>query len=380
MIARVARQLCLTLPTLLASHAFGFEIKPVAPFLGAISPVVNAQSLRWREPRGELDLCHWKRSYVLGDEHQPVHEVITREAYDRAKRAMAQRKNLPIPPRNNQQTWEKPLFSGVLWNDDPEWRSRKLGNLLYIVDLLDWTETLTRGEEQPDAPELTIRSHYGDLQFLHAMRGRGEDDTQTFEKVRLWMHAALEVWIAEVGAGTPLCNTAFAHSAFDLLKLPWASTVETLFDRYKRMRVAGVTGPSEENVRELVAGSMLHILQDSYSEAHTVRDPVASLPRKAWPIKALKRYDDANRKDHCERDAAVESNREAIDAAIEASDDLLQFLWDKPTHDGLDKLLDALGFPQSRTTTDRVGTLAAPLCAARSTTDGCADVCAKTQR
>ena len=124
-----------------------------------------------------------------------VHERITRRAYDAA--------GVRLPGD---------VMTGVRWNDNPP--SVRLGALfgncnsreMKLAEGLDcWTsmmrldrmawEALTR-REKSIAP---IRSHFGDMQFLHAMAARsGESAAETRWNVLRWSEFAYRVARGEV--------------------------------------------------------------------------------------------------------------------------------------------------------------------------------------
>lgn len=58
------------------------------------------------------------------------------------------------------------------------------------------------------------------------------------------------------------------------------------------------------DIRQLAAGSILHIIQDAYSQSHVKRDN--------GKLMCMYTYDKQNQKDHCKSDAALEKNKDSL--------------------------------------------------------------------
>lgn len=151
----------LLLVVLTAGASWSFEFKPVGP-TGAVGRYLNRWELLY-VPAAQAPDCKGRpvdyHGAARGGGSQPVHEYITRAAYYKAR-------NVRLGPEG----WESPLLSGVLWNDDPEvlvrkFAEAKFGEFAHAMDLC---------ERDPLHPRMTVRSHCGDLQFLHAMRCSAE--------------------------------------------------------------------------------------------------------------------------------------------------------------------------------------------------------------
>jgi hypothetical protein len=108
----------------------------------------------------------------------PLHETITWNALDCALDESLARdasglklcvplsfEERPTEPGNN----DSPLIRGVWWNDDPEQLLNSINYPRFAVNMKRAErDARTPGEITPQS-RMQYRSHYGDLQFLHAM-------------------------------------------------------------------------------------------------------------------------------------------------------------------------------------------------------------------
>ena len=196
----------------------------------------------------------------------PVHESITNAALQ----------NAGIVPRgtrfNDLIVWE--YIRGIFWNDDPEgfffdnnaaetdnWSS----GTTFLSHFISHKNEASGGKEFGPGDPLLARSHFGDLQCLHAMAaGDGELATTTRDDIFRWLEffygvaAGMVVEIAPLGSIT----VGRVQEWFPRSSLP----VRTLF-------LIGQKG----NARHRAIGAFLHIIQDSYAEGHVERDPSDSI-------------------------------------------------------------------------------------------------------
>ncbi len=116
-----------------------------------------------------------------------VHERITRQAYEKAGVRLSQ-----------------DVIAGVRWNDAPP--VLRLGPLAGACDLGCWASMLrvdsialeVLSKREQSIP--TLRSHFGDMQFLHAMAARaGEKPSDTREKSLAWLEFAYRSRAARSG-------------------------------------------------------------------------------------------------------------------------------------------------------------------------------------
>lgn len=225
-------------------------------------------------------------STPLGEVSEPVHEELTQLA-----RACQQsrpgalvlplvcgdRSNLSRDPRGNKYD---ALVRGVWWNDDPNQMLFALRQAKWLLWLDDAHGIATRGVNWRGRParigpdyNMTYRSHYGDMQFLHAMASADEEAaSETREHVLLWAEFAYHVAVGRLDAETFMDRIEPSGlRAYFPLQSGW--TVNYLFAPHYRLREGTYT-------RRMAAGSLLHMVQDSYSAAHVDREfgPTARCP------------------------------------------------------------------------------------------------------
>lgn len=162
-----------------------------------------------------------------------------------------------------------PLIVGVWWNDDPR---HFLHDNQIVSAALQWSDAqhsarqmrrFNGGYAHPHMRRLLYRSHFGDLQFLHAMAGRSTETAgETQHRIIRWFAFAYGVATGAVAQDLKLSQLAPPLSGAFADERGW--TVERLFKPRASM--------SELPLSELALGSMLHVAQDSYSSSHTARD------------------------------------------------------------------------------------------------------------
>jgi hypothetical protein len=209
-----------------------------------------------------------------------VHERITRLAYEKAGVKLS-----------------GDVIEGVRWNDNPP--AVKLGALfgacngaglaggvdcwtsMIRLDRLAW-ETLSRREKSI----ATLRSHFGDMQFLHAMASSaGEGAQETREKTLRWAQFAYKVARGDIGAHARMYGLR-RGSALDPATAAWISA---LFDAPAKQlwTVDDLFLPGGADVKLVAFGALLHTVEDSYSAAHLARDTARSQPNGCPSYDAL---------------------------------------------------------------------------------------------
>jgi len=162
------------------------------------------------------------------------------------------------------------LIRGVWWNDDPN-------QLLFGVHYATWpiymkdAEKIAKYGKNMRGRKASItsrykmqyRSHYGDLQFLHAMANKdGESPTDVQERVLGWIGFAYRTATNQIEPDTTMENLDEA-------------IVKEFFKSQPGWSVNYLLAPKwtlgKATIRDVALGSILHIIQDSYSESHTDR-------------------------------------------------------------------------------------------------------------
>ena len=305
------------------------------------------------ERREEIPVnCHATKVYLTQQfASQPVHEVISRSAYNRVYGRHLGVKN-----------WASPFISGVVWNDDPEWLVRKSVYGKGIEKLMRFADLAEKGKQHPNDPSLFIRSHYGDLQFLHAMKPDGQSQADTMNRLRNWVVGAHKVATEKIDPSTPISETELGKAVGELTCGGNKScSVAQLFDRHRSFQVHGASTRDKAaayrlNIRWIAAGSVLHVLQDSFSAAHT--RVVTDVDKRK--LRILKTYDKKNQDVHCESDMATQSTRKSIKEAEDASFEYLKLFRSGAAPEEVLKLLDELGLRVPDTPAPAAATAALP--------------------
>ena len=217
-------------------------------------------------PQQAADGANRQTQGFLQQFRSDVHERITALAYEAA--------GVKLPAD---------VVAGVRWNDNPPaLRAGPLfgscgGDALQAGEgVMCWTgmlrvdrialEALTQ-RERSLAP---VRSHFGDMQFLHAMAGRaGESPQETRANVTRWSEFAYRVARGEIEPKARVSTLAKGK----LLDEDTAQWLGTLFRGASKRHwtVQDVFLAKASSVRAIAFGSLLHLVEDSYSAAHVRR-------------------------------------------------------------------------------------------------------------
>lgn len=238
--------------------AIALRSSPISCALLGPDPV-RTHRMHW-ELRGP-----WRRG-------QPIHETLTRLSLVRA----AARSGAPSPSKPDIDEYVR----GAVWNDDPDgflfderrfkWFGEPTTTKLSsgVLFAFHFLRAKRAGRSYgADEPVLLKRSHFGDLQFLHAMAGEGELPAVTHAAILEWAELTYGIATGRIPGTTPLEEVPVPGVAARFLPRVRRDAVERLFlisPRIKRVR--GV------DVRKRAAGSLLHLIHDSFAAGHTTRD------------------------------------------------------------------------------------------------------------
>lgn len=191
--------------------------------------------------------------------------------------------------------------AGVRWNDDPAFMfSHGHGNQLgcvsgqsvrMVTQPACWARVFLAGERSAQRgvrhtganSNLLVRSHFGDLQFLHAMAvADGVPPEQTRREVLAWMEFT---W-----------RTATGDADFSLQHLVVRLPIDGFAQRFsanQQWRIQDLftlgdpSARRDDRLQRIALGSLLHVVQDSFAAGHVAR--AASVPdavcdgRADWP-------------------------------------------------------------------------------------------------
>ena len=183
-----------------------------------------------------------------------------------------------VPIRPSTGNKYDPLIRGVWWNDDPNQHLFGVHYATWVLWMRDAKGIATKGRNWLGGRTLIgpgykmqYRGHYGDLQFLHAMANADGDAAKDVQARTIeWIEFAYAVATEQVGPDTLLGD----------LRLPAARN----FTRQSGWSVHYLFAPKftlgQASIKEVALGSILHVVQDSYSRAHADRSygPSARCP------------------------------------------------------------------------------------------------------
>ncbi len=321
----------------------------------------------------------------------PVHETMTLLAYDYYEfpddsGGGAAKTSADVLKKSGRL---RDLVLGSEWNDDPDSLLRQgVTKALYWYALFNDaklqaeckrlpTQTKCEGKEIATKPMMLYRSHFGDLQFIHSMAS-SDDETAKDTKARMmaWAKFTYGIFISPKNLEERRIDDNSIASFSDIAKIinkpGW--TVGALFDpvptgrwirtlnplKYGRFEPSST--PRQQNgytnndgkvsIRYMALGSLLHMIQDSYSDSHTARkggcNPIA---RSKGKIIAFRNYSGQKGDEHGIADvhpAWLENGKLKTDNALWASAHILQFaLKSEPVNweDGVGEFLDQKVFP-----------------------------------
>lgn len=173
------------------------------------------------------------------------------------------------------------VLAGIRWNDDPPFRleagegngtSCKVEETIrFTTQPKCWYELFEDAKRKAGEGKLLDansrisllgRSHFGDLQFLHAMAAAdGEKASATKEKIMMWSEFIWRVTTGEYGLATKLSDSKIDGMSNFFGKTAW--TVQDLF--------ALGNPPLRPRIKEVAFGSLLHMMQDSFAKGHVSR-------------------------------------------------------------------------------------------------------------
>ena len=238
------------------------------------------------------DVCQFR-----GVVSQPIHENMTLTSY-----LMGKQKEPDLSINFEQ------LIIGVRWNDDPLrfFKNHKTDFLVYYKDACG------RPHEIDASWDLLYRTHCGDMQFLHAMASR-KDETAADTKARIMMWAEFSYKVA-IGL---IPENRYFRRLDELLESPSGELFKKLMTNNSETRMLwqpedlfslecdrdysiirnlkGIfngTRPSSlkceaftndhlaKDIQDRALGSLIHLIQDSFSDSHVTRLPLLQQLRR----------------------------------------------------------------------------------------------------
>lgn len=275
------------------------------------------------------DDCKWEIEatwFAIGD---PVHETLTIQGLQQAK--------LSIPTQE--------FIRGVFWNDDPCAQLlmeddtaplRPSFGFAWYFDFKDAESLAKRGNQNYQSlgcPTLG-RSHFGDLQFLHAMAAQDSIEAGiTLDKIMGWAELTYRIAVGDISDRTKLKDVRDVEFTEKLLGDLASRSASEIF----RSRTRSAT-------QKRAIGSLLHMIQDSYAPSHVLRESSGT-----EFIKQFHSYARQDHRRHAEDDAwrSGGSDQDRIDSspgarsALDASTKILTLYKDKAPWGDVQKYLES---------------------------------------
>lgn len=205
------------------------------------------------------------------------------------------------------------ILAGVRWNDDPPFRlsstsipeCRAEQTVRVVTQPICWYKLFKHAEARSKTTyfdgkskrwNMMYRSHFGDLQFLHAMASKdGELAAVTRRRILMWAEFSWDVATGQIPSATLLTDVKiddfeefFGNSGQDVL------TLYTLGNSALR-----------RNIRDVAFGSLLHLVEDSFAFGHADRAPPVAgttCPDSGLPhpgvIRSFRSYTNQDHKKH----------------------------------------------------------------------------------
>lgn len=224
--------------------------------------------------------------------NEPVHETLLLAA-------LYQQRNLLGLQTANFNLWKDPKINefmrGVFWNDDP-------AVLMFDHDQdsdsnfssgIEWSDKFDDAEDASsnDLTNITGRSHFWDMQFLHGMAVIGQEDPRvTRFRALMWAEAMYKLSIGEsvTSEGTMSTPSDVSNTKLKDVIIPADPTqydpeINIQFSSY----FSAATVPNNTvtlhklltegdpykhlNIGKRAIGSVMHLIQDSFARGHTRR-------------------------------------------------------------------------------------------------------------
>ncbi|KAI5369194.1 hypothetical protein Slin14017_G000730 [Septoria linicola] len=191
----------------------------------------------------------------------PVHETIAIAAF------VQSHKHFPrgtTYANLNDEQWE--YMRGVVWNDDPQcllFDDEQSTNHQFSKGLA-YSATFEGGNGEGN---MTRRSHFHDLQFLHAMApSKGATAQSTKDQLMLWLKTMYKLACGNQGVqASDSLSSVFGDQYFN------TNTEPNGGQSIQELVLAPSTHFTKLDIQKRALGVCLHIIQDSYAVGHTKR-------------------------------------------------------------------------------------------------------------
>ncbi len=281
-----------------SAETSAFKLKPTGTTEEKI-----VSKLERTDPRWLRNIVNWGINHFTN----PVHEDLTNRIWGCEEDLSGELKCASWPRQ------VAPIIYGVHWNDNPPFGLTKTNNKLckdvkgtirlpeqyikcWFVLFHDAKKNARKKHyNRKNGHALIYRVHFGDMQFLHSMASwKGESMRETKRRIMMWAEFTYKMAIGEIPFTIPVSDVPVA--GFATLFKGNGYTARNLFVR---------SVPRFWKEVPLVAfGSLLHMIEDSFSKSHVDRAypsgdcEVASGVSKPGRIREFYSYSGQDSSDH----------------------------------------------------------------------------------
>lgn len=254
----------------------------IAIFVIAISGVNSSHAFKL-DPSSKPD----SSGLYIKKFFEPIHENLTVKAVNTAQIADSLK---------NDAAFFSEVIRGVRWNDDPLSMAKKRPQDFYIY----YKDSCRRSEEVDPSWDMLYRTHCGDMQFLHAMASKkNESAYDTSELMLMWSEFSYRVAAGDINKdlrfrsvggklgkrSAELFNYVMTYNG--RVRMEWQPEWLFTLDCKRGLSLDGILNGgrptkakckdrnnqySPETIQNIALGSLLHLLQDSFSGSHVLRE------------------------------------------------------------------------------------------------------------
>lgn len=309
-LTRLVSSLFVSCALLVSSVALSLEIKPESEVDGVVRTL---SSRPWWARAWDSGLFSIMESFTHG-EHERTVEITW--GCPRSSDCNAKTSGFPFAP--------PAVIAGVRWNDNPPFEltqtsmSECTGRTMALPNFSEcWFSIFRDGKKRAQSGAnldlesgsvIMLRSHFGDLQFLHSMASTPQERAgETRDKILMWAEFTWRTARGEFQGGTKITETEIP--ALVTYFKP-GETIQTLFTR---------GNPTHRSkIGSVAFGSLLHTLHDSFTRSHTNRAESdgsscgEGLPLRPGRVRQFLNYALQKSSKH-----SVEDKRDAVDLQLQ---------------------------------------------------------------
>lgn len=250
---------------------------------------------------------------------EPIHERLTIKAINTAQ----------IPDSLKKDTvFLSAVVRGVRWNDDPLGMAKKRPHEAFIY----FNDSCRESKDIDQSYDMYYRTHCGDMQFLHAMASKKTENAgATSELINMWAEFSYRVAAGDIDKdlrfrsigeklekrSAELFNNKMTYNGE--YRMEWQPEWLFAADCNRSINLGAFPTKlkckdvnnkySEQTIQNIALGSLLHMLQDSFSASHTLRENSilnASQINGAGKIKRFGLYNAQDGRAHSRADLNIE--------------------------------------------------------------------------